>query len=203
MGMKTVHKNNIRHAATINRILFERGKVPRTGLGRAELVEIILKETGWAAPSCKAAGWSTIRSYGKDVLKLPMDVSAKQRRLNNKNAKTQGAVVGRQGRTSFSEFNAFYLSKAWRVLRMKAIKKYGRVCMCCGASDQPIHVDHIKPRFKHPELELELSNLQILCEDCNMGKGGWDETDWREPESVDATSQALDAEYRDVIGRLQ
>ena len=28
-------------------------------------------------------------------------------------------------------------------------------------------------------LELQLTNLQMLCADCNVGKGAWDETDWR------------------------
>src|SRR5262249_39926358 len=39
--------------------------------------------------------------------------------------------------------------------------------------------DHIKPRSKFPELELELGNLQVLCADCNLGKRAWDQTDWR------------------------
>lgn len=54
--------------------------------------------------------------------------------------------------------------------------------MCCGATPATgavINVDHIKPRKKYPHLALEISNLQILCHDCNHGKGNWDETDWR------------------------
>jgi 5-methylcytosine-specific restriction endonuclease McrA len=54
--------------------------------------------------------------------------------------------------------------------------------MCCGASAKDgirIHVDHIKPRSKYPKIELDINNLQILCDDCNIGKGNWDETDWR------------------------
>jgi len=42
-----------------------------------------------------------------------------------------------------------------------------------------IHVDHIKPRSRYPELSLEIENLQVLCEDCNMGKSNVFETDWR------------------------
>lgn len=81
--------------------------------------------------------------------------------------------------------NSFLLGYAWRSLRMKAIKIYGRECMCCGASKENgavINVDHIKPRAKNPELALDLSNLQILCHECNHGKGNWDETDWRTDE---------------------
>lgn len=42
-----------------------------------------------------------------------------------------------------------------------------------------MHVDHIKPKSLHPELKYELSNLQVLCEDCNIGKSNLDDTDWR------------------------
>lgn len=42
-----------------------------------------------------------------------------------------------------------------------------------------MHVDHIKPFSRYPELAMKLSNLQLLCEDCNQGKGVRDETDWR------------------------
>jgi len=76
----------------------------------------------------------------------------------------------------------FFWSREWRTLRYKVLKHYGRRCMCCGATPEDgaaIHVDHIKPRKFYPELELDASNLQVLCEECNFGKGAWDETDWR------------------------
>lgn len=73
----------------------------------------------------------------------------------------------------------------WRKLRMVALKKYGAQCQCCGASPNTgavMNVDHIKPRRIYPELALELSNLQVLCNACNHGKGSWDDTDWRKKE---------------------
>lgn len=73
----------------------------------------------------------------------------------------------------------FYDSREWRELRYSAIKKYGRKCMACLSTEKTIHVDHIKPRSKFPDLALELSNLQILCADCNLGKSNKDATDWR------------------------
>jgi 5-methylcytosine-specific restriction endonuclease McrA len=83
---------------------------------------------------------------------------------------------------TFVSTDAFLSSYEWRKLRMQAIKLYGARCMCCGATPATgavINVDHIKPRKKYPHLALEISNLQILCHDCNHGKGNWDETDWR------------------------
>jgi hypothetical protein len=74
--------------------------------------------------------------------------------------------------------DTFYSSWEWKKARFEAIKKYGPVCMCCGSAER-IVVDHIKPRSKFPEIELDLDNLQILCNDCNMGKSNDDYTDFR------------------------
>lgn len=77
----------------------------------------------------------------------------------------------------------FYQSWEWKEVRYKAIKLSKQRCLCCGW--QPgdtergyLVVDHIKPRKKFPELALELSNLQVLCNDCNMGKSNTDMTNW-------------------------
>ncbi len=93
--------------------------------------------------------------------------------------------------------NGFLASYEWRKLRMVVLKKCGARCGCCGASPRDgrvMHVDHIKPRRKYPELALVESNLQVLCDVCNHGKGNWDETDWR-PEAAataDVTAEILD-----------
>lgn len=84
--------------------------------------------------------------------------------------------------------DAFLLSYEWRSLRMLVLTKWGPRCQCCGATPKDgvrIHVDHIKPRRLFPELALVESNLQVLCEACNHGKGNWDQTDWRQVEPVD------------------
>lgn len=78
----------------------------------------------------------------------------------------------------------FYSSTEWRQVRYLALKLSEGCCMCCGtraSRGSPLHVDHIVPRWRRPDLSLSLANLQILCEDCNIGKGAWDETDWRPP----------------------
>jgi hypothetical protein len=81
----------------------------------------------------------------------------------------------------------FLESFEWRKIRMHAIKKYGARCMCCGATPQTgavMNVDHIKPRKIFPELALNIDNLQVLCHECNHGKGNWDMTDWRSAEQT-------------------
>lgn len=77
--------------------------------------------------------------------------------------------------------NSFYFSQPWRELRYKALLQYGRKCLCCGALPKTteLHVDHIKPISRYPDLALQLDNLQILCSQCNLGKSNKDETDFR------------------------
>lgn len=78
----------------------------------------------------------------------------------------------------------FLKTYEWRRVRMIALKKYGAKCQCCGATPATgavMNVDHIKPRKLFPQLALDPDNLQILCNDCNHGKGNWDITDWRDP----------------------
>jgi len=95
----------------------------------------------------------------------------------------------------------FYNSKEWLKIRVRVLEKYGCECMMCGRSKKNhgvvIHVDHIKPRSKYPELELDINNLQILCDQCNIGKGNRYETDWR-PED-DQITKELDNEMLESL----
>lgn len=65
---------------------------------------------------------------------------------------------------------SFYDSREWKQLRFRVLIHYQRKCMACNATNKVLHVDHIKPISKFPELKLQFENLQILCEDCNLGK---------------------------------
>lgn len=81
----------------------------------------------------------------------------------------------------------FYRSEGWRRLRYRVLKKYDACCMACGRSKKVhgvvLHVDHIHPRSTHPKLELVFENLQVLCEDCNLGKSNKDCIDYRPEEA--------------------
>jgi len=93
------------------------------------------------------------------------------------NTKEKQPAAIRQDRSS-----DFYWSDAWRRLRYQALRASNGECELCHmlpSRGKPLHVDHIKPRSKYPELELDPKNLQVLCYDCNLGKGNTDEIDWR------------------------
>lgn len=70
----------------------------------------------------------------------------------------------------------------WKKLRYKVLKNSNGICSACGATAHDgakLHVDHIKPKKHYPELAFQEDNLQVLCADCNIGKGTKDTTDWR------------------------
>jgi 5-methylcytosine-specific restriction endonuclease McrA len=89
---------------------------------------------------------------------------------------------GSRGRT-WRAGDDFYTSDLWRSIRYEALVRDGGKCCACGRTAKNgvvLHVDHIKPRSKFPELQFELHNLQTLCEDCNIGKSNTDQTNWRD-----------------------
>lgn len=99
----------------------------------------------------------------------------------------------------------FYDSRAWLELRYEVIRKSDGRCSCCGVKptkDNPIHVDHVKPRSKFPELALVESNLQVLCRACNLGKSNVDDTRWDKIEIIDPIGLAAIALPRDDRARF-
>lgn len=90
----------------------------------------------------------------------------------------------------------FLSTPSWKAVRMEALTVLGNKCCCCGKSPATgetvsLHVDHIRPRKLFPQLALDLSNLQILCSDCNFGKGNWNEIDYRTDKQKEAISKFL------------
>lgn len=76
----------------------------------------------------------------------------------------------------------FYKTTEWLRVRYDAIQRNDGKCDCCKRKPtpcNPLHVDHIKPRSRFPWLALDPDNLQVLCKECNFGKGNVDWTDWR------------------------
>lgn len=179
----------------------------RNGVSHADIAAICCKKAGWHLGNLnKRAILRLIIRYWDTFIKEPIEISEKAKiKLKNLGLrKVKRPILERiplgseQQKTSD---DLFFSSREWRELRYKAFKLHGAACQCCGAtaksSGNALHCDHVKPRHTHPELEWDLGNLQILCQDCNLGKGAWDQTDWRIPtESFDEQPNLdLDAEY--------
>jgi len=77
----------------------------------------------------------------------------------------------------------FFNSNTWQRLRFEVLAESDGCCQLCGRSYREhgvaLEVDHIKPRSRFPSLALDKDNLQVMCFDCNRGKGNRDTTDWR------------------------
>ncbi|TGQ89430.1 HNH endonuclease [Mesorhizobium sp. M2D.F.Ca.ET.185.01.1.1] len=104
------------------------------------------------------------------------------------NKKVERRVLTKARKAEAAKRAKFYETWEWKKLRYQILQKYGARCMVCNAQrtdfdldGKPVRivVDHIKPLAKHWELRLEPGNLQVLCHDCNKGKGAWDDTDHR------------------------
>lgn len=90
-------------------------------------------------------------------------------------------------RAHFTSNDFLEIDRRWKELRMTAIEKnkllYGvSTCVICRRTSRDgikINVDHIKPRKDFPELSLLVTNLQVLCSDCNCGKGNHVDIGWK------------------------
>lgn len=80
---------------------------------------------------------------------------------------------------SGSSYHKFYESKEWIKLSALVKKIYGRKCMKCLCTKSIMHTDHIVPRSVDVNKELDINNLQVLCERCNTEKSNLNWNDYR------------------------
>lgn len=90
----------------------------------------------------------------------------------------------------------FLNSRQWAEVRYQALERSNGCCEVCGRSKRDgvtLHVDHVIPRQMNPSLALDVDNLQVLCAQCNWGKGN-KARDWREPRLSVLMGEAVDHE---------
>lgn len=64
----------------------------------------------------------------------------------------------------------FYLTPAWRRIRLLALARDGYRCVICKrnvSGKGQARVDHIHALSTHPHLALTLGNLRVLCSSCD------------------------------------
>lgn len=117
--------------------------------------------------------------------------------MSKSRRKKRGRFLRKSDSTA-AERKAFYSTQDWRRLRYRVLLEDGAVCILCGRNHAQhgvvIHVDHIEPLSLNWSRRLDRDNLQILCEDCNLGKSNLDNTDFRPASSFwnSASTRALD-----------
>ncbi|MED1603638.1 HNH endonuclease signature motif containing protein [Alkalihalophilus marmarensis] len=76
----------------------------------------------------------------------------------------------------------FYKSKEWQLLRREVLERDNYECQECKRNGRVytdnhdpdkhkrLDIDHIKEIEDHPELALEIDNLEVLCVKCHNKK---------------------------------
>jgi hypothetical protein len=62
-------------------------------------------------------------------------------------------------------------------LRAQIMERDGAVCIYCGCTDGPFHIDHVQPVARGGTDDP--SNLVVACAFCNMSKGPKSLEEWR------------------------
>jgi len=96
---------------------------------------------------------------------------------NYANGKYTKYLSGRQERIRF------YSSPEWKALKKEALSIYGSKCMVCG-STKDIRADHIISRQLDPSRSLDITNIGILCNDCNLDYSYYNKKDYRTDEEL-------------------
>lgn len=143
------------------------------------------KDTGTTVKLSKTQRWKLQRAgQAEHVRKMREEAikKAEQDRLARLGPPKSSHTPSKQ------EKNDFYKSWEWRSARVKVLQRFSASCQLCGASSkhldmtgEPVRVvvDHIYPLHTHWDMRLDASNLQVLCDECNQGKGAWNTSDFR------------------------
>jgi len=174
---KKISRSYMRHVV-VSHLIANGIKTARKGMSNSKLANLIREVTGKFKD---ATHRQVLPLYFNDLkliglIKIPKTInpSKKPKQVKSKNL-------------SFVQEDEFLRSYEWRRARYIALKKSNGKCQLCGRSSHNgivLNVDHIKPRKTHPELALDQKNFQVLCGDCNHGKGNLDDTDWRKKENL-------------------
>jgi 5-methylcytosine-specific restriction endonuclease McrA len=109
-------------------------------------------------------------------------VSAYQ--VNKQKAQQNANDITRKQKIKMGNIIIFMKSQEWQNLRQKVFARDGYKCAnkyCqfdAKIEGLVYHVDHIEPKSERSELMKEMSNLQVLCEHCNVAKGTKSNSVW-------------------------
>ena len=196
MASRKTFRTLSRYQYLINRFLYDRGyhadyfgDSRRGPVKRKEIHKMLHKYFGYPLPLNKKEELNNLQKFSVEKPeneKFPKKERPQKNKGINKLAYENSKISSRErkklNRDEFINSREFLESVEWRAIRYDALKRNNGCCELCGASKNDgvvLNVDHIKPRKHHPELALDINNLQVLCAACNHGKGNRDDTDWR------------------------
>lgn len=167
-------------AAGLAKYFRRQGLTTQKGLTTGSLVRLAQRMSGKV---CDTDNWTYLAEFARDNRVFAKDKKPKEPKSNRAYAAKLRANA-----------DPFFISREWQALRYRVLRDNDGKCQCCGAtaksSGKPLHVDHIQPRSKRPDLALVYSNLQVLCADCNLGKGNTDSINWKQRNNATAQDTA-------------
>jgi hypothetical protein len=87
-------------------------------------------------------------------------------------------------------------------IRFMVLKRCHFRCVACGHDIKShLEIDHIIPIRKKPDLLTEITNLQILCFDCNEDKGVQENEAWLKKRKEHINKMGQSHFRRSVIGK--
>lgn len=146
---------------------------------RADCPEIVLNKSDFRKqePQVEVERVKSFREH-RSELKRQRKADRKRRRENAKSFQRpkRDSAYNRQA------YEALLRSDEWKQLRYLVLRESGGKCSLCGMSRKNgivIHVDHIVAASVDWSRRLDRTNLQALCEGCNIGKSNFFSDDWR------------------------
>jgi len=174
-------KKKIKSLVKTRKLVAKRKKRAEKGLGKRQKIDRIRGEVLKHFSLHKFSSWVALADMICEEQGLkPVGTKTASRKLVMRYGKS--LVAGKKVFKPRTPSDVFYSSTSWRELRYIALKNSNGTCTLCGARASDgvsLHVDHIVPRSIDARKELDLDNLQILCDDCNIGKSNRDCIDWR------------------------
>jgi 5-methylcytosine-specific restriction endonuclease McrA len=159
----------------------ETGNHLRADIGIMKIAKAIVGNKDQNKIVSKKASWEFIIKYCEGEILISSRIKKFRNGLRKPNCIDQPK---NNDEYSLDKARELYKSREWRELRVKIIEEQRGECQMCGRSHRKhgvtIHVDHILPLSIDWRRRFDKTNLQILCEDCNIGKSNHYITDWRQ-----------------------
>lgn len=181
----------------VNKFLREQGKTNKMILSKLEIVRILKNEYVFEINLSKSDWEKDFKKFMEKIAKnkTPLFPLISKIKKSKPRQKVKQAIKNLPNEAGI----AFYESKKWQALKQKIFSIYELRCMQCSAEKTELHIDHIKPRSKYPELELILDNLQILCRRCNLEKSNNNEIDYRPYATLKKNNNSRRQRCQDVL----
>lgn len=163
---------------------------PHEQINLEVLCLLVCRRRNLKMPRTRDTKWQMLETFAKKLWQADDTITQAKKAAPYRNIERRGrrpimTLSPHPNAKGKADADIFYRSREWRELRYEAFKRYGRHCCVCGRGREHgvvLHVDHKIPRSKRPDLALDISNVQIMCEDDNIGKGNRDSIDWQAPE---------------------